>query len=244
MLFFCLYVCFTTHAASVSFATENLFSDGNDQPLSASLFTLEDLGPIDSIDLSSQPGNPNPTDLFQPSIEFGDATPFDADPKQLGSSLVLAGSQDIFDFTSGEDLSDFTDGALFSEDIVAANECGWDSSQVQGRVRARGSTCSNPTQENGVSGSSPPNNNKDPTKKDDEEPQPSTGEDVGDWDKTCKNNGFDNVMVCSSGNPGDDQNQRLPVTDEAYVSLDYGSASTYSNPLEFKRTQPKPLPQS
>lgn len=235
MLFFYLYVCFTTRAASVFSTTENLFSDGNDQSLSASLFPLEDLGPIDSFDLSSQPGNLNPTDLFQPSTEFGDATPFDADPNNIASSLVPASSQDIFDFTSGEDLWDFTDGALFSENLVDANECGWDSSQVQGRVRARGSTCSDLTQQNGVSGSSPQNNKKEPTKKDDEDTQPSAGGDVGDWDQTCKNNGFDNVMVCSSGNPGNDQAQRLPVTDEPYVSLDYGSRSVYPDPPSSSR---------
>lgn len=211
MLLFCFYFCF---AAVVFSAAENLFSDDNEQSLSASLFTSEDLGPLNSIDLSSQPGNLNPTDLFQLS--------FDADPTEIDYSLVPTGSQDIFDLTLSENLPEFADDALFSENIIAANDCGLDNSRVQGRVRARGSTCSNTTPENGVSGSSPQKNK--PPEENQKEPEPLAGGGVDDWDKTCKYNGLEDIMVCSSGNPGDDIVQRIPIS--GLYSLQYSSSST------------------
>ena len=218
MLSFCSCLCFAVRVATAFSAADNLFSDGNDQSLSTSLFTSEDLSPVNSIDLSTQSGNLNPTDLFQSSTEL--------DPTQIDLSFVPAGSEDIFDFNSGGDLQDIDDEKLSSENILASNDCGLDSSQVQGRVRARGTTCSNPTPGNGVSGPSP-QKNKAPETNNEEEPEPLAGGDINNWDKTCALNGFEETMVCSSGNPADDMNQRMPVTDENYVSLDYSSASTY-----------------
>lgn len=210
MLLFYSCLCFAISVATAFAAADNLFSDGNAQSLSTSLFTSEDL--------SAQSGNPNPTDLFQSSTELN--------PTQIGLSLVPAGSRDIFDFNSGGDLLDFNDDSLFSENLLAANDCGLDSSQVQGRVRARGTTCVNPSPGNAASGSSPQNNK--PPEPDSEEPEPLAGGDINNWDKTCALNGLENIMVCSSGNPGDDTVQRLPVPNQGFVSLEWSSASTYS----------------
>lgn len=228
MLSFHLCLCFAIHVATAFSASETLFSDDNDQSLSASLFTSEDSNPANSINLSAQPGNLNPTDSFLSSTEFGNTDPFDADPTHIDSSLVPAGSQDIFDFNSGGDLQNFADDSIFSENLIAANDCGLDSSQVQGRVRARGATCSNTTPGNGVPGSSPQKST--PPEGNNEEPEPLAGGNVNDWHRTCKLNVYEEIMVCSSGNPGDDTDQRLPITDEDFVSLDYSSASALFRP--------------
>lgn len=225
-----LYICCVIHAATLFSVAENLFSDGNDQSLSASLFTSGDAKPVDSIELTSQPANLNPANLFQLSPELADTDSFDAAPMPIEYSVDPAGSEDIFDLISDGDLQDFGDETLFSGNIVDGNDCGWDSSQIQGRIRARGSTCSDNTQVNGGSSSSSQKNR--PTGEENQEPEPLAGGGVDDWDKTCENNGDENIMVCSSGNPANELNQRLPVPTDLY-SLDYSSLSTCLTLLSF-----------
>lgn len=224
MLFFRVHISFALHAATVFSIAEDLFSDDNAQSLSGSLFTSEDLQPFDSIASSSAPGNLSPTDLFQLPTELGDAISFNDIPTLADDSFVPAGSQDALGLISDEDMQGFANEALFSGDNLASNECELDTSQIQGRIRARGATCSGGIQENRIPGSFPQNDN--PPEGDNEPPEPSAGGNVVNWDKTCANNEFEKIMICSSDNPNDDLAMSIPIP-TSYFSLDRSSQSRF-----------------
>lgn len=118
MFIFPPFIIFVAQSGEVFSTNENFFMINNDQVVEPGLTSIFSSGVSNTIE----------------GLE--EAWSFD-------SSLVPTDPQNFIDWTSDGSFSGVPDEVLFSENVPTEDDCALDSSQILGRVRARGSSCTN-----------------------------------------------------------------------------------------------------